>query len=115
MTREEISQAAEDYAKNYGYFNCETGDVFIAFEDGSKWALSNMWHSVADGDLPKGDILENNTLVCFGSVFGFEYNVQYMNGAFGAYIPPEGYEVPEDFIILDGVEYWMEIREIKRS
>lgn len=98
MTREEISQAAEDYAKNYGYFNCDTGDVFLAFEDGAKWALSNMWHSIDKGDLPKSDgrylILMRNGYPCV-----VEYKDKFWKVL--------GYQ--------SDVKYWMEIPEIKEE
>lgn len=88
MTREEISQAAEEYAKNYGYFNCDIDDVFMAFEDGAKWALSNMWHSIDKGDLPEEDgrylVLMRNGYPCvveykdkFGNVIGYQSDVAY--------------------------------------
>ncbi len=98
MTQEEISQAAEDYAKNYGYFNCDIDDVFIAFEDGAKWALSNMWHSVADGDLPEEDgrylVLMRNGYPCV-----VEYKDKFWNVI--------GYQ--------SDVKYWMEIPDVKEK
>lgn len=39
MTREEeIEKSASEYAKNYGYFNCDLDDVECGFEDGARWA-----------------------------------------------------------------------------
>ncbi len=35
---EEISNAAFKYTNDYGYFNCNLGDVECGFEDGAKWA-----------------------------------------------------------------------------
>lgn len=34
----EISNAALKYTNDYGYFNCNLGDVECGFEDGAKWA-----------------------------------------------------------------------------
>lgn len=34
----EISNAAFKYTNDYGYFNCNLGDVECGFEDGAKWA-----------------------------------------------------------------------------
>lgn len=48
MNREkEIKQASSVYTKNYGYFNCDLGDVECGFEDGAKWADKNVsWDMV---------------------------------------------------------------------
>nr|DAF25535.1 MAG TPA: Cby-like protein [Caudoviricetes sp.] len=34
----EISNAALKYTNDYGYFNCNLGDVECGFVDGAKWA-----------------------------------------------------------------------------
>lgn len=117
MTKKEIKKAAEDYTDKFGFI-CDVGDVFTAFEDGAKWALSNMWHSVADGDLPKEDVFENNMLIVYGAGIGFEYDAQYVKengGAFGFYTPAIGFNEIDDFNIIEGVEYWMEIPEVKEK
>ena len=48
MNREkEISNAALKYTNEYGYFNCNLGDVECGFEDGAKWADKNVsWDMV---------------------------------------------------------------------
>ena len=48
MNREkEISNVALKYTNEYGYFNCNLGDVECGFEDGAKWADKNVsWDMV---------------------------------------------------------------------
>ena len=74
-----------------------------------EWASAYLnWHCTADGDLPKEDILTDNTLIVYGDNIGFQYRVNYMDGAFGNYY--WDYDNGDDFDIIDGVEYWMEIK-----
>lgn len=74
---------------------------------------NDLWHSVADGDLPKRDVDEHHTLIAFGAGIGFEYDVQYIaeDECFGFSLS-NGFGEENDFEILDGVEYWMEIPEL---
>lgn len=117
MTREELKenclkQSATEiiYASGWGIHESATDLLECAYRMGWEGADANpnYWHCVADGDLPKEDILTNNTLIVYGDNIGFEYSVNYMNGAFGN--DYWDYDNGDDFDIIDGVEYWMEIK-----
>ncbi len=105
MTKKEIKKAAEDYTDKFGFI-CDVGDVFTAFEDGAKWALSNMWHSVHDGDWPKCGYAEDVRFVVMfkdGNI-SLAYYDEDANGICDFY---DDCDCPLD------VKYWMEIPEIK--
>lgn len=103
----EISNAALKYTNDYGYFNCNLGDVECGFEDGAKWADShpiNTWHSVADGDFPKeskGDLFNLTLLICMpnGRMFPAYYDIK--DNIFA-----------DEFNEVIKIEYWMEIPKL---
>lgn len=129
MTRDnEIANAALEAmtetlmsTPNYEFSPKATDLLECAYIKGAEWAdkhPANPWHSVADGDLPKEDVFENNMLIVYGAGIGFEYDVQYVKengGAFGFYTPAIGFNEIDDFSIIEGVEYWMEMPEVKEK
>lgn len=101
MNREkEISNAALKYTNEYGYFNCNLGDVECGFEDGAKWADEhpiNPWHSVKDGDLPK----ESDRYIVMAQN-GYCHTCQYHTD--DRYWDTVGYQ--------SDIAYWMKIPEL---
>lgn len=101
MNREkEISNAALKYTNEYGYFNCNLGDVECGFEDGAKWADEhpiNPWHSVKDGDLPK----ESGRYIVMAQN-GYCHTCQYHTD--DRYWDTVGYQ--------SDIAYWMKIPEL---
>ena len=116
MTREEIEQLADERyptAKDVDASlttMAEREGWIAGFTEG---LTMNSWHSVADGGLPNGDIWGENALMVFGEGIGFEYSVQYIaeDKCFGFSIF-NGFDEEDDFEVLNGVEYWMEIPKI---
>lgn len=114
---EEFEKAASEYAENYGYFNCDLGDVECGFIDGAKWAdehSATRWHSVADGDWPKRlkDDAENMPFIV-KTKGGKQYLAYY-----ASWFDEECYAICHDFFddygcLLD-VEYWMKIPELPK-
>lgn len=101
-----IEKAAKEYAdvaKPY-LLSEEMELVQNAFEAGAEWALSNQWHSVADGDLPKelkGNSEDTPFLISFkdGDVI-FAYYNEDEQGVRDFY---------DDCDCALEVAYWMEI------
>ena len=110
MTREEILQQGAPIEPNCLETDREEQWYKVGLYEG---ATASPWHSVADGDLPKEDVWANHTLIVFGAGIGFEYDVQYIaeDKCFGFSIF-NGFDEDDDFEVLDGVEYWMEIPEL---
>lgn len=73
MTREEkIKEAAQKYV---GFIGVEDKITLKdAFKIGVEWALANLWHSVADGDLPPKD--GEYLVLVSGVPEFFSYNVE---------------------------------------
>lgn len=96
----EISNAALKYTNEYGYFNCNLGDVECGFEDGAKWAdehPATRWHKNIDGDLPK----ESGRYLVMAQN-GFCHTCKYK--ADSRYWDTVGYQ--------SDIAYWMEIPEL---
>lgn len=110
MTQEEILQRGAPIEPNCFETDRDEQLCKVVLYEG---ATASPWHSVADGDLPKEDVWANHTLIVFGAGIGFEYDVQYIaeDKCFGFSIF-NGFDEDDDFEILDGVEYWMEIPEL---
>ena len=113
MTREEIMQQGRPVEPNCFETDREEQWYKVGLYDG---AMASLWHSVADGDLPKRDILENHALIVFGAGIGFEYDVQYVaeDKCFGFSIF-NGFDEDDNFEVLAGVEYWMEIPKLPKK
>lgn len=101
---EEFEKAASEYAENYGYFNCDLGDVECGFIDGAKWAdehSATRWHSVKDGELPQAG------KDCIFSYQGKLYKgSMYEDGAL---------HFEDEFspmLDINEVDYWMEIPDL---
>ena len=97
---EEFEKAASEYAENYGYFNCDLGDVECGFIDGAKWAdehPTNHWHKNIDGDLPK----ESGRYLVMAQN-GYCHTCKYK--ADSRYWDTVGYQ--------SDIKYWMEIPEL---
>lgn len=110
MTQEEILKQGRQIEPNCFETDREEQWYKVGLYEG---ATASPWHSVADGDLPKEDVWANHTLIVFGAGIGFKYDVQYIaeDKCFGFSIF-NGFDEDDDFEILDGVEYWMEIPEL---
>lgn len=103
----EISNAAKEYTIDYGYFNCNLGDVECGFEDGAKWADEhpiNPWHSVKAGELPQAG------KVC---MFGYQGKLykgfMYKDGAL---------HFDDEFspmLDINELDYWMEMPELPKK
>lgn len=97
---EEIEKAASEYTENYGWFNCDLGDVGCGFIDGAKWAddhHATHWHKNIDSDLPK----ESGRYLVMAQN-GYCHTCKYK--ADSRYWDTVGYQ--------SDIKYWMEIPEL---
>ena len=118
MNREDkIKQAASEYTENYDCFDGNIIDIEIGFIKGAKWADShpiNTWHSVADGDFPKGIKNDSECMSFIVKTKGGSQHLAY----YTSWLDEEYRAIRHDFFdecdcLLD-VEYWMEIPELPK-
>lgn len=124
MTRDnEIANAASEAMTEtliscpmYEFSPKATDLLECAYIKGAEWADShpiNTWHSVADGDLPKG-VKSNNE--CMPFIVKTKNGNQYL-AYYAKWLDEEYRAIRHDFFdecdcLLD-VEYWMEIPELQ--
>lgn len=123
MTRDnEIANAASEAMTEtlmscpmYEFSPKATDLLECAYIKGAEWAdshLINTWHSVADGDLPKG--IKNNS-ECMPFIVKTKGGSQHL-AYYASWLDEEYRAIRHDFFdecdcLLD-VEYWMEIPEL---
>lgn len=116
MNRErEISNTASEYTENYGCFNCDLDDVECGFIDGAELAdehPANPWHSIADGDFPKGIKNDSECMSFIVKTKGGSQHLAY----YTSWLDEEYRAIRHDFFdecdcLLD-VDYWMEIPKL---
>lgn len=113
IREEEIRQVAQEYIATDEHNG--VGVRTQAFIDGAKWADSHraiLWHSVADGDLPKG--VKNNS-ECMPFIVKTKNGNQYL-AYYAKWLDEEYRTIRHDFFdecdcLLD-VEYWLEIPKL---
>ena len=106
MTREEkIKEAAQKYV---GFIGVEYKiSLKDAFKIGAEWALTNPWHSLADGDLPTKDG-EDLVLALSGAVI-FHYDVK------NNYWSKSRASFDKVWYVQDKITHWMEIPQPPRN
>ena len=113
IREEEIRQVAQEYIATDEHNG--VGVRTQAFIDGAKWADSHRaspWHSVADGDLPKG-IKNNSEYMPFvvktkGGERYFAYYASWFDEEYRAI----SHDFFDDCDCPLDVEYWMEIPKL---
>ncbi|MBA7489019.1 MAG: hypothetical protein HG422_08355 [Prevotella sp.] len=116
MTREEkIRQVAQKYIATDKHNG--VGGRTQAFIDGAEWADENPatpWHSVADGDLPKGLKNDDGYMPFVVKTKDGKQHLAYYASWFDEEYRAISHDFFDDCDCPLDVEYWMEIPELPK-